>query len=109
MFKLYDCPDSTKFVSSIRLGLTKQKLKGIYIIQIYLKWWMKGNHNYRDLDEQDGVSPSTLRQWLIRYNSTKSFNAEDNRIDEENRVIELEKRVKQLEMENDILKYGGGL
>ena len=56
------------------------------------------------MHEQYGVSPSTLRQWVIRYNNTKSFNAEDNRTDEENRVMELEKRVKQLEMENDILK-----
>jgi len=64
----------------------------------------QGNHIYRDLHEQYGVSPSTLRQWVVRYNNTKSFSAEDNRTDEENRVIELEKRVKQLEMENDILK-----
>ena len=45
---------------------------------------------------------NSKRQWVIRYNNTKSFNAEDNRTDEESRVIELEKRVKQLEMENDI-------
>lgn len=41
---------------------------------------------------------------MLRYNNTKSFNVEDNRTEEEKRVIELEKRVKQLEMENDILK-----
>jgi transposase len=41
---------------------------------------------------------------VLRYNNTKSFNVEDNRTEEEKRVIELEKRVKQLEMENDILK-----
>ena len=66
----------------------------------------QGNHTYRELYEQYAVSPSTLRQWVIRYNNTKSFSAEDNRTDEENRVIELEKRVKQLEMENDIFPKG---
>jgi transposase len=64
----------------------------------------QGNHTYRSLGDEYGIAPSTMRQWVIRYNNTKSFSAEDNRTDEENRVIELEKRVKQLEMENDILK-----
>ena len=45
-----------------------------------------------------------MRQWVIRYNNTQSFDVEDNRTDKEKRLIELEKRVKQLEMENDILK-----
>ena len=45
-----------------------------------------------------------MRQWVIRYNNTRSFNAVDNRSDEEKRIIELESKVKQLEMENDILK-----
>jgi transposase len=45
-----------------------------------------------------------MRQWVIRYNNTRSFNAEDNKTDEEKRNEELEKKVKQLEMENDILK-----
>ena len=40
----------------------------------------------------------------MRYNNTKSFSAEDNRTEEENELIELRKKVKQLEMENDILK-----
>lgn len=70
------------------------------IVNIY----NQGNHSYRGLSEEYGISISTMRQWVVRYNNTQSFNAEDNRSDEEKRVIELEKRVKQLEMENDILK-----
>lgn len=69
------------------------------IVNIY----NQGNHTYRELSEQYGISTSTIRQWVVRYNNTKSFTAKDNRTDEENRVIELEKRLKQLEMENDIL------
>ena len=70
------------------------------IVNIY----NQGNHTYRSLSEEYGISPSTMRQWVVRYNNTQSFSAEDNRTDDENRMIELEKRVKQLEMENDILK-----
>lgn len=38
------------------------------------------------------------------YNESSSFNIDDNRTEEEKDLIELRKRVKQLEMENDILK-----
>jgi transposase-like protein len=34
----------------------------------------------------------------------KPFNAEDNKTDEKKKISELEKKVKQFEMENDILK-----
>jgi transposase len=40
----------------------------------------------------------------MRYNNTQSFHAEDNRSEEEKELIELRKKLKQLEMENDILK-----
>ena len=44
-----------------------------------VKIYNQGNHTYRELSEQYGIAPSTIRQWVIRYNNTKSFNAEDNR------------------------------
>ena len=69
-----------------------------------VKIYNQGNHTYRELGEQYGIAPSTMRQWVIRYNNTQSFKADDNRTDDEKRLIELEKQVKQLEMENDILK-----
>lgn len=69
-----------------------------------VKIYNQGNHTYRELSEQYGIAASTMRQWVIRYNNTRSFNAEDNKTDEEKRIKELEKKVKQLEMENDILK-----
>ena len=50
------------------------------------------------------LTPSTLAKWIQQYNNTKSFKAKDNRTDEENRLIELEKENRQLKMENDILK-----
>ena len=69
-----------------------------------VKIYNQGNHTYRELGKQYGIAPSTMRQWVVRYNNTKSFKADDNRTDDEKRLIELEKKVKQLEMENDILK-----
>lgn len=39
---------------------------------------------------------------MFRYNNTQSFNAADKRRAEEKRIIELEKKLAQLEMENGI-------
>lgn len=70
------------------------------IVNIY----NQGNHTYRSLSEEYGVAMSTMRQWVIRYNNSKSFNVDDNRTEEEKEIIELKKKLAQLEMENDILK-----
>ena len=70
------------------------------IVNIY----NQGNHTYRELRGQYDIAPSTVRQWVMRYNNTQSFHAEDNRSEEEKELIELRKKLKQLEMENDILK-----
>lgn len=50
------------------------------------------------------LTPSTFHKWVKYYNQSGSFKAQDNRSEEEKRLIELEKENKQLRMENDILK-----
>ncbi len=50
------------------------------------------------------LTPSALNNWIKQFNTTGSFKAKDNRTEEENRLIELEKENKRLRMENDILK-----
>ena len=50
------------------------------------------------------LTPSALNNWIKQFNTTGSFKAKDNRTEEENRLIELEKENTQLRMENDILK-----
>lgn len=50
------------------------------------------------------LTPSAFSKWINYYNETGSFKEQDNRSDEENRLIELEKENRQLRMENDILK-----
>ena len=47
---------------------------------------------------------SLLDTWIKQSQNTGSFKEKDNRSDIENELIELRKRNKQLEMENDILK-----
>ena len=50
------------------------------------------------------LTPSALAKWINNYNNSGSFKAIDNRTEEENELIKLKKRNKQLEMEVDILK-----
>lgn len=70
------------------------------IVNIY----NQGNHTFRSLGEEYGIGSSTISDWVQRFDKTKSFNIEDSRTDQEKELIELRKKVKQLEMENDILK-----
>jgi len=50
------------------------------------------------------LTPSSFDTWLRRSKKTGSFSEKDNRSEEQKELIELRKRNKQLEMENDILK-----
>lgn len=54
--------------------------------------------------EEYEIAKSTVHTWVSNYNNSGSFKACDNRSEEENRLLELEKELKQLRMENDILK-----
>jgi transposase len=69
-----------------------------------VKIYNQGNHSYRSLSDEYGVAAPTIRTWVIRYNKSTSFKVDDNRTKEEKELIELRKKIKQLEMENDILK-----
>ena len=50
------------------------------------------------------LTPSAFRKWISRINATGSSRIADNRTENEKQMIALEKEVKQLRMENDILK-----
>ena len=50
------------------------------------------------------LTPSAFAKWINQYNNSGSFKVIDNRTEDENELIQLRKRNKQLEMEVDILK-----
>jgi len=50
------------------------------------------------------LTPSALDRWIKQFRQSGSFNDKDNRSPEEQELIDLRKRNKQLEMEVDILK-----
>ena len=56
------------------------------------------------ISKEYDLARSTVCKWYADYTKTGSFKAKDNRSEEENELIALKKHVKQLEMENDILK-----
>ena len=57
-----------------------------------------------DINREYGVAKSTVKTWIERYNKTESFDINNNRSEEEKELIALRKKLKELEMENDILK-----
>lgn len=57
-----------------------------------------------DIIREYDIASSLLDRWIHQEESTGSFKEKDNRTPEQQELIELRKRNKQLEMENDILK-----
>ena len=57
-----------------------------------------------DIIREYDIASSLLDRWIRQGESTGSFKEKDNRTPEQQELIELRKRNKQLEMENDILK-----
>jgi len=57
-----------------------------------------------DISREYGIAKSTVKTWTERLNNSGSFSVNDNRTEEERELIELRKKVRWLEMENDILK-----
>lgn len=69
------------------------------LVQLYLNGKRKC-----DIAREYDIGASLLDKWIKQSETTGSFKEEDNRSDMDKELIELRKRNKQLEMENDILK-----
>ena len=69
------------------------------IVQLY----QNGKPRKEIIREYD-LTPSSLDKWVSQGQSSGSFKEKDNLTPEQKELIELRKRNKQLEMENDILK-----
>ena len=65
---------------------------------------VKSGKSSNAVAKEYGISKSSVTKWVRDFNNSGSFKAKDNRTPEENEIIELRKRVKELEMEVDILK-----
>jgi len=69
------------------------------VVQLY-----KNGKRKCDIIREYDISPSLLSRWIHQADKSGSFKEKDNRTPEEQELIELRKRNKELEMENDILK-----
>ena len=58
----------------------------------------------QDIVEEYELTASALDRWIKQFRESGSFKEKDNRSSEEEELITLRKRNKQLEMEVDILK-----
>ena len=58
----------------------------------------------QDIVREYELTPSSLDRWIMQFRQSGSFKEKDNRSPEEQELIDLRKRNKQLEMEVDILK-----
>ena len=57
-----------------------------------------------DIVKEYSITRASIYNWIKKYNSTGSFNSEDNKSEEQKKLERLEKENQQLKMENDILK-----
>lgn len=58
----------------------------------------------QDIVSEYELTASALDRWIAQFQQSGSFKEKDNRSPEEQELMELRKRNKQLEMEVDILK-----
>jgi transposase len=58
----------------------------------------------QDIVSEYELTASALDRWITQFQQSGSFKEKDNRSPEEQELVELRKRNKQLEMEVDILK-----
>jgi transposase len=69
------------------------------LVQLYLKGKPKS-----ELIREYDLTPSSLNRWIKQHQTSGSFKEKDNRSAEENQLIQLQKEIRHLKMENDILK-----
>ncbi len=69
------------------------------MVQLYLNGKPR-----KDIIREYDLTPSSLDKWISQSQATGSFKEKDNLTAEEAELIQLRKQIKQLQMENDILK-----
>ena len=69
------------------------------IVQLYLNGKPR-----KDIIREYDLTPSSLDKWVNQSQTSGSFKEKDNLTPEEQELNKLRKEIKQLQMENDILK-----
>jgi transposase len=69
------------------------------IVQLYLNGKPR-----KDIIREYDLTPSSLDKWVNQSQTSGSFKEKDNLTPEERELNKLRKEIKQLQMENDILK-----
>ncbi len=69
-----------------------------------LSCYHKNGKSIINLGQEYNLPKPTIYSWVKNYNNSGSFKAKDNRTLEENEIITLRKELKDLKMENEILK-----
>ena len=69
------------------------------IVQLYLNGKPR-----KDIIREYDLTPSSLDKWVNQSQSSGSLKEKDNLTPEEQELNKLRKEIKQLQMENDILK-----
>lgn len=69
------------------------------IVQLYLNGKPR-----KDIIREYDLTPSSLDKWVSQRQTSGSFKEKDNLTPEEQELNKLRKEIKQLQMENDILK-----
>ena len=70
-----------------------------HIVELY-----EAGQTRAELAKAYDLHPTSVSNWIKRYQNSGSFRAEDNRSEEEKRIWELEKQLLRKQMELDILK-----
>lgn len=69
------------------------------IVQLYVNGKPR-----KDIIREYDLTPSSLDKWVSQSQTSGSFKEKDNLTPDERELIKLRKEIKQLQMENDILK-----
>ena len=74
------------------------------IVQLY-----ESGKPSREIRAEYDIAQSTLQRWVQGIRNSGSTRAADNRTPEQNELIELRRRNRQLEMEVDVLKQAASV
>jgi len=70
-----------------------------HIVELY-----EAGQTRAELAKAYNLHPTSVSNWIKYYKASKSFKAKDNLTDEQKQIRELEKQLKDKQMEIDVLK-----